>query len=390
MKKFVFLFFISYLGYSQIEPVPFVGNDRNWVSTISYNLAGQTLSKGVSYFDALGKGTQSQSWDVLTGRVWASEVRYDSFGRSVFGTLSAPINTTGSFSYKPDFIMTPSGVLNLSHYDEANTLLNPSSISNAPNSLGWYYSNLNTLDAYQDITSYPYTRTIFSALNPGTVKAVLGGNKMNNEWKQTYSFTMVGELSVESSTTNFYSFYQGKEVLKTVSRDVHGVESVVYSDTDGNVLGAARSGTDLSGTATNRSVYVAILDKGYVDIHISGSSGIVLTNFEASKHAIRIFDLVTEQDVTLTYTGAAGSYALPQGFYRIEDKNNYYGKNNSEATPVAALRVVHSVSYYDLSYNQYDVADRLIKTVQPVAEVENPVKLTTTFQSKLTTISGAN
>ena len=371
MRYYHFLFLLlSFIGYSQVESVPVVGNDKNWVSTISYNFAGQTLSKGVSYFDVLGKGTQSQSWDVLTGRVWASEVRYDSFGRPVLGTLSAPINNTGSFAYKPDFVMTPSGVLNLSHYDGASTLLNPSVISNTPNSLGWYYSNSNTLDAYQDITSYPYTRTIFSELNPGAVKAVLGGNKIDNQWKQAYSFTMVGELPT-TSTEAFYSFYQGKKILKTVSRDVHGVEAVVYSDTDGNVLGAARSGVNLSGVASNRSVYVDILDKGYVDIHISGSSGIVLTNFEASKHSIRIFDLVTEQDVTLTYAGySAGLYSLPQGFYRIEDMNNYYGNTNSVATPVLALRVTHNVSYYDLSYNEYDVADRLIKTVQPVANTQ--------------------
>ena len=370
MRNYHFLLLLlSFSAFSQVEEVPIVNNDKNWVSSISYNLAGQTLSKGVSYFDVLGKGTQSQSWDVLKNRVWASEVRYDSFGRAVLATLSAPINATGSFSYKSDFVMTPSGVLNLSHYDGASTLLNPSTISNTSNSLGWYYSNDNDLDAYQDITSYPYTRTIFSELNPGAVKAVLGGNKINNEWKQAYSFTMVAENM--STTNNFYHFYdEGTKVLKTVSRDVHGVEAVVYSDTDGNVLGAARSGTNLDGTTTNRSVYVKILDKGYVDIHISGSSGIVLTNFDASKHLIRIFDLITEQDITATYAGSTGSYALPQGFYRIEDRNNYYGNNNSAATPVQPIAVMHNVSYYDLSYNEYDVADRLIKTVQPVANTQ--------------------
>ncbi|WP_445716943.1 RHS repeat-associated core domain-containing protein [Flavobacterium sp.] len=362
----IILFFLSFIGYSQVESVPVVGNDKNWVSSISYDLSGQTLSKGVSYFDVLGKGTQSLSWDVLTGRVWASEVRYDSFGRPVLGTLSAPINNTGSFTYKPDFIMTPSGVLNFSHYDGASTLLNPSVISNTPNSLGWYYSDVNTLDAYQDVTSYPYTRTIFSELNPGSVKAVLGGNKINNEWKQAYSFTMVGEKPVNSNS--LYNFYQGKKVLKTVSRDVHGFESVVYADTDGNVLGAARSGVNLSGTPNNISVYSDILDKGYVDVHVSGNSGVLISNYESSKHTIRIFDLITEEDVTSLYVYIPGlSYSLPQGFYRIEDVKNHYG---NATTPVTALRVTHSVSYYDFSYNEYDVADRLIKTVQPVASTQ--------------------
>ena len=57
MNKFIYfsiIFFLSLFGYSQVESVPVVGNDKNWVSTISYDLSGQTLSKGVSYFDVLG------------------------------------------------------------------------------------------------------------------------------------------------------------------------------------------------------------------------------------------------------------------------------------------------------------------------------------------------
>jgi RHS repeat-associated protein len=354
-----------YSQYTQIETAPQVSNDRNWVSSISYDLSGQTLSKGVSYFNDLGKATQSQSWDGLTNRIWTSEVRYDSFGRAVLGTLSAPVNNTGLFSYQSDFILSGSNPVTLSQYENYN-LFTPPTISSDPNTLGWYYSTSNTLDSYQDVTEYPYTRTVFSELNPGTVRAVLGGNKINGEWLQTYSFTMIAEQP--DSADSFYSFYNGKKVMKTVSRDVHGVESVVYIDTDGNILGAARSGADLNGNYSNRSVYSNILDKGYVDIHISGSSGIVIDNYNSSKHNIRIFDLITEQDVTLTYSSYGPTIvSLPQGFYRIEDMNNYYGKNNTDSSPVTPLKIHHSISYYDLSYNEYDLGDRLIKTIQPVA-----------------------
>lgn len=127
--KFLLLFFllITISIYSQVEPVPDVGNGSNWVSSISYDLSGQTLSKGLSYFNDLGKSTQSQSWDVLTNRVWASEVRYDSFGRPVLGTLSAPINNMGLFGYAPNFILSNSSPLGLTHYDSPSTLFNPTS-----------------------------------------------------------------------------------------------------------------------------------------------------------------------------------------------------------------------------------------------------------------------
>lgn len=162
--------------------------------------------------------------------------------------------------------------------------------------------------------------------------------------------------------------------MKTVSRDVHGIESVVYTDTDGNILGAARSGQDLSGNYFYRQVYSDILDKGYVDIHISGYSGIVINNYNSSNHNIRIFDLITEEDVTTLYLSYGGGlYSLPQGFYRIEDTNNYYVQNSIDNVP--ALRVIYSESYYDLTYNVYDLAGRLQKTVQPLSDT-----LETTFR----------
>ena len=357
---FAFLIFFHFLHSQVVEQVPVVGNDRNWVSSISYGLNGQTISKGVSYFDVMGKSTQQQSWDILTNRVWASEVRYDGFGRAVLQTLSAPINNTGTFGFKPDFILSNGLPINLSQYDGATTLYNPPVISSQVNSLGWYYSTQNNLDPYQDITSYPYSRTVISELNMGQVKSVLGGNKINGEWKQSYSFTMVAETPVVAN--DFYSFYEGKKVLKTVSRDVHGVEHVIYSDIDGNTLGAARcgGGTPLPLTA----VYSDILDKGYVDIHISQlGSGITISNFNASRHTIKIYDLITENLIATNVLGV--TYTLQPGFYRIEDANNYYEKNNTTTTPVTPLRINYSVSYYDLSYNDYDLGDRLVKSVQP-------------------------
>lgn len=363
-------FFVSHLTFSQvIERVPVVSNDHNWMSSISYDLQGNTISKGVNYFNELGKATQQQSWDILTGRVWNTEVRYDSFNRPVLQTLSAPINNTATFGFRPDFIMVGNAPLSLMDYDGPLTYFSPSAISGQVNTLGWYYSNQNTLDPYQDVTDYPYIRTLFSNLNPGSTQGILGGNKVtiNNQpqWLQSFSFSMVAEKPISTSDV-FYTFYDGRKVMKTVTRDVQGGEAVVYSDTDGNVLGAARSGYGgISGNALSpKNVYSEIMDKGYVDIHISEDcTGITFSNLDLiNKHNIRIFNLITEVNLG-TVTG--NSFTLSPGFYRIEDTNNYYGKNNTTATPVAPVKVNYTVSYFDLTYNEYDISNRVIKSVQP-------------------------
>jgi hypothetical protein len=168
-KIFLFpLLFVVSLASSQVEPIPVVSNDKNWTSSISYNFSGATISKGVNYFSVLGNATQQQNWDVLTGRVWAQEVRYDSFNRPFFQTLSAPIGNT-TFAHKPDFIYANgtaigsnllAGIIPYTYTDwlTGNTVTGymylPNESSTTPcvdanqNSLGWYYSNSNTLDPY--------------------------------------------------------------------------------------------------------------------------------------------------------------------------------------------------------------------------------------------------
>src|SRR5690606_39644973 len=100
--------------------------------------------------------------------------------------------------------------------------------------LGSYYFNSSS-NAYQDNTNYPFSRTVYSKLNPGAIKKVLGGNKIENQWKQTYSFTMPAgtELSTNQAFGYNATIYDDMRIVKTVSRDVHGIEVVVFADSDG-------------------------------------------------------------------------------------------------------------------------------------------------------------
>ncbi|MBC7525143.1 MAG: hypothetical protein H7239_11975, partial [Flavobacterium sp.] len=248
MKYFlsILLLIFGFVAQAQVEAPPAVANDRNWTSSVSYDFSGATISKGVNFFNEFGKATQQQSWDVLTQRVWASEIRYDYFNRPVLQTLSAPINAYASFGYRPDFIRSNGLQITTNLYESNATLWSSPPISAEANTLGWYYSTSNTLDPYQDVTPYPYSRTIYSILNPGATKAVLGGNKINDQWLQGYSFSMPMEKCINPDL-NIPELASSK-VIKTISRGVDGVESVVFTDTDGKTLAAARSG--LSGNTT--------------------------------------------------------------------------------------------------------------------------------------------
>jgi len=388
MKKLIKIIFLIVpllsLGQEQVPVEQYT--DRNWSSYISYDLAGNTLSKGLNYFNYFGNADQSQTWDVLTGKIWAGESRYDNFNRPAITTLNAPVDD-GSlsgpyyFKYRPAFIRTDippsSGTytpLSLDNYDTSSTLYNPPKLSNAndglsSNTLGWYYSDQNTYDPYQDQTDYPYLRTIYSILNPGTVLGVVGGNKVlidrnKEEWVQQYIFQM--RLEKPEGTAAFYDPFAGREVVKTVVRDVHGIETVMFTDTDGNTLSASRSGNEDFPTGQHRpqsAVYSEILDNGFVDIHIPNDCGGLVTVANLTPdHNVRIHDLITEELVPVIDI-SQGVSLLP-GFYRFEDQNNFYGEKLEANDPVPSLQVHYNVNYYDQSTNEFDNAGRMLKSNQ--------------------------
>jgi hypothetical protein len=308
------LFQVTILFSQELPPAP--TDNANWISTITYDISGQTLSKGVGYFNTLGKGTQSLSWDALTEKVWASEVLYDFHGRPSLQTLTAPVNSIGDFSFDNQFILDSTGEYNTADFDATTYFQNnPKSVSTS-SKLGSYYWNYSDDPTYKyyDNTNRPYSRTVFSKLNLGSVKKVIGGNKIEGEWKQAYTFTMPAGIELSTSPAFNEVHYANMKITKTVSRDVHGVEAVVFTDSDGNTLAAARSGGD-----SNRQNVVEIKEQGFVDIHIpEGGSGISLVNTD--NIPLRIYDLITENHVAYI-GGTTGTQTLTSGFYRIAVRN---------------------------------------------------------------------
>ncbi|MGW9686761.1 RHS repeat domain-containing protein [Flagellimonas sp. 2504JD1-5] len=320
-------------------------NDWNTVQTTTYDAAGTRTSKTKVFHDDLGRLVQSQALDTETNKVWASEIKYDAQGRPVIQTLSSPINSNGVMNHKTNFMLKTNG----SEYSVSDFESNPSNpavVGSQTNSLGWYYSDSNSSEAYQDITEHPFSATEYSTLNPGVPLRLIGGNQINGQWPQAYSFTMRASQELAKSVAFGETQYENHKILKTVVRDVHGNENAVFVDSDGRTLAAARSG----GTAS-RSMSIDIGEQGFVDIHVPQGSNMGFT-VTANGHTVTTHNLITEGTVT-------PSTSLSNGFYRVSVSNP---DNYDPANPVT---VNYNENYYDYSLNEYDETGRLTAVYQP-------------------------
>ncbi len=332
----------------------------NTVKVISYDITSKEVAKSKSYFDALGKSVQTQSKDLKTGETWATQTLYDSQGRPALQTLSAPTNTDINldFFYKEDFIKKVNGS-KLTVTDFENDPENPAVLGTQINSLGWYYSTANTKEPYQDITERPYSRTIYSELNPGAILKTVGGNKIDGQWKNGYVFSMPAGQELSSTAAFGDAKYNNYKIIKTISRDVHGIDNVVFTDTDGNTLAAARSGNEAGNKETRYSTVILKEDQSYIDIHIPvGETGIVVKNdlgwVMDNNNLFDVYNLITEEKTDIAFEN------LPSGFYRIATIGNH--------TP---NHITYPENYYDYSLNEYDKAGRLVSSYQPLHKLKS-------------------
>ncbi len=343
----------------------YVYENMNWTISKGYDINGTIKASSKSYFDDLGRGIQSQSLDLKTNKSWATQTMYDAQGRPALQTLSAPINASGSFLYKLDFVKKIDGSI-YNEFDFESDPENPTPVGKGINTLGHYFSANNTNssfegNSYQDITDYPFTRTIYSKLNPGNILKTLGANKVDvdgngtlDTWLQGYEFNMQAsnELSEVGAFDN--AAYNSIETVKTINRDVHGVETAIFNDTDGKILAVARSGGDIVRTAN-----IAIGEQGYVDVHVPQNEN--AKGFVVSSSDITVYDLITEQVVV------SNTSTLPNGFYRIviNDLENY---------TTESVMVTYKENYYDYNLYEYDDAGRLLASYQALFNLKNEFK----------------
>ncbi len=362
--------------------------DKNWTSVKTFDTRGVLTSASVGYFDCLGRTTQAQTKDLLTGKTWATETRYDLQGRPALSTLAAPITDSTNFSYKDDFIVRSNGSPYTATDFENNPEL-PNIVGTTQNTVGAYYSTANIDEPYQDITDRPYSRTVYDELNPGAVRAVAGGNKayvsgasgLQYNFPQGYSHTMPAAQELYYAFGKDY-FPENKEAwfeaqgipaisvtntmlthraIKTVAIDAHGNETIVFTDLEGKTLAAARSG----GTTTY-DVRSVIGPQGYVDVHIPTGISSANVNLLGGNNGYTIWDLRTGKQVNAAAMTGGHIYRVASNPQDIEDMIltiTTSGIINSQAN---AKGIAYQVNYYDYALNYYDETGNLLESVQPL------------------------
>ncbi len=179
----------------------------NWSEQIVYDQNGQPLSRAREYSSALGQSLQTQALDKASGMVWVTQPIYDKNNNATASTLPAPISEN-DFLFKKKFVTNVAGQsysdtdFNLPQTGSnlPGEIYNPKPVDVAkPNTVGWYYSNNNTLEPTTPTTAYPYSRsyipegpnpTIAQSAGAGDAYKMGSGNEVtSNEFKIN-----VGEL----------------------------------------------------------------------------------------------------------------------------------------------------------------------------------------------------
>ncbi len=309
----------------------------NYVTSHTFDETGLPISSGRTYFDLSGRSRQTQTRDHETGQVHISQTLYDRYNRSVGTTMAAPSNQN-EFAFRSDFVLKTNG----QPYDHGafdSDLSGPEPVGATQfSTLGWYFSALNTGEANVPVTGYPYSRIEYYEDGSGEVKRSggLGEELRLGSGNTTLSgtFPVVNELEEYLTFRNTHvmpgatSTIPAYEVVLNLAKDAEGQYSMSIKDRNGNLLMAARKGTDRSfSSAGNKSTRFYLLE----DQNMTFSGVTKLTN------------IVTGELQSTTVT-------IPEGFYDVQGNSVSYSYTNS---------------FSDISYNYYDDAGRLITNITP-------------------------
>ncbi|WP_163394145.1 RHS repeat domain-containing protein [Flavobacterium limi] len=423
--------------------LPNSDKEYHWTHEITYSVEGRLTGVSRTYFDDLGKPDVSLSKDMVSKRVWGTETSYDKFGRpdktsfiapsnlftlnkvsflnSTFQAPHAPTipnipanknvgNITTSQTIQVTNNITASGVispgLNITFIGNDIVLEDGFSVNGASGGVFTatakilsansnetfsgspffsYYSDNNTLEPYQATASQPYTQTNYDTLNPENVINVVGGNKINNEWKTGYSYTVpAAQEMYYIYGSDYYDGIvtaKGEEVItkfyKTVNVDANGVENVAFTDGEGKILATAQSGG-----AVSYPVVSLIGTQGFVDVHIpAGTTSPSLLGlsymdpstgryvYKNASDEYKIYDLKTGEIVSTPLTGGHA--------YRIEAISpptadpKVYISNGVPTYEANVLGISYNVNYYDYALNIYNETGELTKSIQPNGYVAN-------------------
>jgi RHS repeat-associated protein len=323
---------------------PAADADKNWIYVTNYDENGNEVSASKRFFDKNGKVIQSQVRNETAMQVLASQPLYDLQGRPVGNTLSAPINNS-SFSFKNNFVSRSGNEYSYLNFDgDPSNTSNPYAKLNAPDpvdnsqpgTLGWYYSNNNTLEPMVAATGFPYSRADFYHDGTGAVKRSSGiGEQLKmgtGHETASNSFPVQQELdnylairnqffpaaTVGSSPTTL----QG-QALQSVSTDQNGTAVLSITDLSGK-MSLMTGRADPNGWLSVQNTVNASNQQPIYSFIAANPGGYPINSLTVSSpYTVTVASLNDHNDpscgcVQLDYTGPGNNFV-----YNGSDHNSY-------------------------------------------------------------------
>ncbi len=343
----------------------------NWVEAVSFDENGEKISRSKNYFDLGGRQLQSQhvvfsqNPQEVGDVVFATQTLADALEREVLATLPAPVKHFDrdgdyevDFRYDGYFMLDEaSQIYDYENFDASARLYLPDPVgASEQGTLGWYYSDANTLEPYTPVTKYPYTRKEYYDDGSGEPKRVAGPGDHHylGSGHETLSgiFPVAGELEEYSQLRGEASPFShqanlSSQAVMSVSVDANDRTVVSIMDKGEKVLMTAESGGDivLNSTGTTdvagdkKVLYFGLLQDGTVSW--SGSGRFTLT------------DIISNLKLGTNLGAGTAPVYLKKGFYKVSHTS---GEN---------IAVSYTNRLASVSYNFYDDAGRLVSSVSP-------------------------
>jgi RHS repeat-associated protein len=252
----------------------------NWTQSTAYSNArdagGNQLVAGgsKSYSNGLGQLLQAQSKSMASNQVFASQPINDRYNQAALSTLPAPINSS-TFGYKHKFMTNAANLKYNANDFDIPQATNAAAEVNSPNpvanggigTLGWYYSNSNTLEPRTPTTSFPYSRS-FTPEGPDPTTSTSAG--------PGDSYRMGSGHEVKSERLKFNKselahYFNLQPLFFKPSPMVEGTNLITVNPTADNLAGFTVSG---AGTLSNPAPVLGQTRVQFVPGSTSGTQGI--------------------------------------------------------------------------------------------------------------------
>ncbi len=356
----------------------------NTVTSTSFDSDGTPYASTKTHYNEIGQMVQTLSRSFSKNFVVVNQPLRDLQDRAIGNFLPALIqgsNLEYIYNLVPSLSGNPYSYQNF----DLNNINSPEAVDNSrSNTVGWYYSDSNTLEPFTPHTKYPYSRIEYYTDGSGEAKKLsvpgdfhyLGsgheimsrtfavGEELNDYLNVRRNQVGLADNLTDSNTGDVINSL-ASNAIQSVTRDQNGRYAVSISDKSGRVVMTARGGisNDVDLAVNNQLMVSAALSETtgapfspWIYFYILQPTAVTVTqSFAPSEVGYTVEDVASSVSKSSgTFAGSDGKW--PAGIYRI--KNDDY---RFETT----VTVSFTNHYKDVAYSFYDDAGRLKTSISP-------------------------